>query len=130
MKIRRATPEDATVLAKIHIDSQRSAYRGLVPDDHLSKLDYDHRAERFHQSLATNSEETYVTDQLGQITGFLTLGKCRDTDMSQETTGEIWGIYLAPEYWRQGIGRLLCRYAEIRLLSPSTWLLRGDGISP
>lgn len=35
--------------------------------------------------------------------------------MDQDATGEIWGIYLAPLYWRKGIGTALCPYKE-RLL--------------
>jgi GNAT superfamily N-acetyltransferase len=27
-------------------------------------------------------------------------------------TGEIRRIYVLPDYWRRGIGRTLCRYAE------------------
>ena len=37
MKVRRAIIDDASRLAKIHVDSWRAAYRGLVPDTHLCK---------------------------------------------------------------------------------------------
>jgi ribosomal protein S18 acetylase RimI-like enzyme len=62
----------------------------------------------------------------------LTVGACRDTDVAHETTGEIWGIYLAPKHWRKGIGRTLCGYGE-RLLSrrgylvATLWVLAGNG---
>lgn len=39
----------------------------------------------------------------GMIVGFMCLGKCRDEDLDN-TYGEIWGIYLLPSFWRQGIG--------------------------
>ncbi|MBM3286119.1 MAG: GNAT family N-acetyltransferase [Candidatus Eisenbacteria bacterium] len=115
MNIRRATPDDAEPLAKLHIDSWRAAYRGLVPDGHLDSLDYRLRAQRFRDSLAQNAEESYLAEQNGEILGFVTLGACRDADVDQDTSGEIWGIYLAPGHWRKGIGTSLCRYAE-RLL--------------
>ncbi len=73
MNIRPATPDDAPALAKVHIDSWRSAYRGLVPDSHLAKLDYGRRAERFRESLSTHSEETYLVEDNGEVLGFLTL---------------------------------------------------------
>ena len=117
MKMRRATPDDALALAKIHIDSWRAAYRDLVPDAHLASLDYVRRAGRFRESLATNSEKTYLPDGDGPIPGFLTLGACRDADVDHESTGEIWGIYLAPEYWRKGIGRAFFTWAEANLAS-------------
>ena len=117
MKIRRATPDDSQALAIVHIDSWRAAYRGFVPDAHLASLDYARRAEPFRQSLAANSEETYVAERNGGILGFLSLGHCRDADVDHDSTGEIWGIYLVPEYWREGIGARLCRWAEAQLSS-------------
>lgn len=115
MKIHRATPDDALNLAKVHIDSWRSAYNGLVPDSHLNNLDYEKRTQQFRKSLTHNNEETYIFEQNGEILGFLTLGECRDEDLDQKITGEIWGIYLAPEQWRKGIGTLIYRHGE-RLL--------------
>jgi ribosomal protein S18 acetylase RimI-like enzyme len=131
MEIRRATPEDAVALAKVHIDSWRSAYLGLVPDSHLDSLDYERRAQRFRESLAQSAEESYIAEREGEVLGFLTLGVCRDTDVDQETTGEIWGIYLAPGHWRKGIGTLLCRYGE-RILKArgyriaTLWVFAGN----
>lgn len=117
MKIRQATPNDAEEIAKVHIDSWREAYRGLVPDAHLDSMDYVSRAERIRQSLAANSEETYVAECAGHITGFITLGACRDADFPQDETGEIWGIYIAPDYRRKGIGSHLCKLADAQLRS-------------
>ncbi len=112
MEIRRAIPDDAAALARVHIESWRSAYRGLVPDSHLANLDYERRALRFRDSLARNAEGTYLVEEDRAVAGFLTLGACRDSDLSHETTGEIWGIYLAPAHWRKGIGTSLCRFGE------------------
>ena len=112
MHIRRATPADAQALAQLHIDAWRAAYRGLVPDAFLATLDAARRAERFRTSLAEGSEETFAAEVDGQILGFLTVGACRDADVDPDETGEIWGIYLAPEHWRRGVGRALCRYGE------------------
>jgi ribosomal protein S18 acetylase RimI-like enzyme len=53
-----------------------------------------------------------VAERGGEVVGFLTLGGCRDADVDQETTGEIWGIYIAPGHWRKGTGSLLCRFGE------------------
>jgi ribosomal protein S18 acetylase RimI-like enzyme len=107
LSIRSATPDDADALARVHIDSWRAAYRGLMPDTYLDSLDYERRAGQFRKSLATQAEETYVVEEHGQTLGFLTVGVCRDEDVDTATTGEIWGIYLAPEHFRKGIGRQL-----------------------
>jgi ribosomal protein S18 acetylase RimI-like enzyme len=117
INFRRATPDDAPELAKVHVASLNKAYRGVVPDSHFRDFTIETRTERFRESLATRSEETYVAEQDGDVLGFLTLGEYRDPDVSRESTGEIWGIYLAPQYWRKGIGRLLSQKAETILAS-------------
>lgn len=39
----------------------------------------------------------------------ITIGKCRDKDKDQ-TYGEIWGIYLHPDYYHKGIGTVLINW--------------------
>jgi hypothetical protein len=96
MNIRRATSSDADALAKVHIDAWRMAYRGLVPDSYLDSLDFDLRAERWRESLATGKGETYVAEGDQGVLGFLTIEACRDPELAGEPVGEIWGIYLEP----------------------------------
>lgn len=134
--IRRATVEDAEALARLHIDAWRAAYRGLVPDSRLDSLDYERRTARFREQLAgrgpetgpsrlegevrpTNEvgSETYVAEREGEVLGFVTLGACRDSDVDPKKVGEIWGIYLGPQHWRQGAGTRLFRFAEELLAS-------------
>ena len=123
MDLRRAKPEDAPALAKVHINSWRAAYSGLVPDPHLQSLDYDRRAEQFRQGLTERSEETYIAELDGEAVGLLTLGPCRDEDIDSGTTGEIWGIYLLPEHWRKGLGTQLALQAEQMLSSRGCTLI-------
>jgi ribosomal protein S18 acetylase RimI-like enzyme len=101
----------------VRVDSWRSAYRGIVPDNRLERLDCARGAERFRDAIVTGPEELYVTEEGGAITGFLVLGPCRDSDIDARSTGEIWGMYLSSPYWRRGIGRSMCREAEGTLKS-------------
>ncbi|MDD5264274.1 MAG: GNAT family N-acetyltransferase [Candidatus Bipolaricaulis sp.] len=110
--IRRAVSEDAPALARVHVDAWRAAYRGLVPDERLSKLSYARGEENFLRSMREGPEETYAVEEAGAVVGFLTLGASRDADVDAKTVGEIWGVYLAPEHWRRGIGTRLCWHAE------------------
>jgi hypothetical protein len=89
MTIRRALPDDAPALARLHVDSWRAAYRGLVPDSRLDGLDYDRRTVRFREQLEAAPDQTYLIEQAGQLLGFLTLGGCRDPDVDPQITGEI-----------------------------------------
>src|SRR5512136_2512469 len=131
MNLRRATPDDATAIARLHVDSWRSAYRGVVPDEFLDSMDPDKRARRFRESLASGSEETYLAEEKGELLGILTLGACRDADVDHAITGEIWGIYLAPQHWRKGWGRAILQRAEQMLQSrgyqrATLWVLEGN----
>ena len=97
----------------------RTFHRGHSP---LAGLDYDRWTQRFREALSSQSEEIYLAEQKGEILGYLIVGRCRDTDIQQEVTGEILGIYLSPEHWRKGVGRLLCRQGEHILQSRGyTW---------
>lgn len=131
MKIRRSTIDDARGVAKVHVDAWRSAYRGLVPNEHLANLSYARSAERFIRSITEGAEETYVAEEVGEVVGFLALGACRDADVPQEATGEICCIYLAPAYWRKGFGSQLCRFAEKALRARGAsaivlWVFAGN----
>ena len=131
MNIRPTQAHDAPKLARVHVDSWRAAYRGLVPESYLQRFTYELREERFRQSLATNAEETYMVDLGAEIVGLLTLGAARDADVDADRTGEIWGIYILPEYWRKGIGRRLVEEAERMLKSRGyeiavLWVLEGN----
>ena len=126
MEIRRATADDAQCLAKVHVEAWRSAYKGIVPDSHLAKLDVSRQTERFRKWLSEPSGETYVAEQDSEIAGYITLGSCSDADVDKGDIGEIWGIYIDPKHWRKGIGRLLCRKGEevLRSLGYTVVVLR------
>jgi ribosomal protein S18 acetylase RimI-like enzyme len=56
---------------------------------------------------------------------------CRDTDLDNSKTGEIWGIYILPEYWRRGFGRHLCEQGQKLLASrkfetATLWVLEAN----
>lgn len=112
MNIRRATANDAPMLAKVHVDSWQVAYRGIVPDSFLERFTYQRREEAFRQALTANLEETYLVEDNDHAIGILTIGASRDADLDVNCTGEIWGIYIAPDYWRRGIGTTLVYEAE------------------
>ena len=117
MNLRRAQAADVPALARIHVDSWQVAYRGIVPDSFLERFTYQKREAAFRQALLDDWAETYLIEDEHEQTalGILTIGGCRDDDLDLNATGEIWGIYLVPAYWRRGIGTWTVHEAE-RLL--------------
>ena len=72
-----------------------------------------------------------VRDFWEGLVGFLTLGAARDQDLDASCTGEIWGIYISPEYWRRGMGKRLSEEAEKIFKSRGykhavLWVLEGN----
>ena len=99
-------------MAAVHVAAWRAAYRGLVPDSFLAALDRDRRTARFRAFLESEAGDTYIIESDNEPVGHLTIGPCRNADLDERAVGEIWGIYLAPEHWRRGIGTQVCRRAE------------------
>jgi ribosomal protein S18 acetylase RimI-like enzyme len=103
----------------------------LVPESSLQAFTYRWREECFRQALPTSAEETYLVQVDQEVVGLLTLGAARDPDLDANRTGEIWGIYVSPDYWRRGIGYRLAQEAERILESRGfddavLWVLKGN----
>ena len=107
MLIRRATIEDAAGIAKVHVDSWRTTYKGIVPNVFLENLSYDQKEQNWKQGIAMN--HVYIAeDEDKRIIGFSTGGKER-TGKYDLYTGELYAIYLVEECQGKGIGRLLVK---------------------
>jgi len=106
MVIRLATSADAWAIARVHVLSWQTGYRGLVSDSVLDNLSIKRRAEFwagvFARPLA--NQRTFVAVS-GAVRGFVTGGRCRDED--SPTSGELQAIYVLPEQWETGTGSAL-----------------------
>ncbi len=117
MHIRTANANDVTAIAKIHVESWRTTYKGIVPDDFLASLSYTQREPFWHQVLTTPDSQTVVyvaTDEHGQVVGFASGGPERSEDTIY--TGELYAIYLLAPSQGQGIGRQLTSTLVTRLI--------------
>lgn len=106
MYVRKAKEEDAQGIAKVSVDSWRTTYKGIIPDEFLTNLSYDKRTEAWKQNIA--KEDNYVVvaeNEMGQIIGFADAWK-RETNL-EENTGDLTSIYLLEEYQGMGIGKKL-----------------------
>ena len=127
MRIRRALPSDAPGIARVDVDSWRSTYVGLVPNDLLASYDYGERERARRIGIADESTITFVAEhKTDGIVGFLSGGPARMDDMPY--AGELYAIYLLEQHQRQGIGRKLVGELCAWLLSQGlasmyTWVL-------
>ncbi len=128
--IRYANASDSKILGYIHSQSWKVAYKNIIPDLILDNISAEKREKYFFKSLSENLEETALIFKDNNPVGFITLGKCRDAD-SDISWGEIWGIYLLPLYWNQGIGTELIKWGlnELKHKSfskTSLWVLEEN----
>jgi GNAT superfamily N-acetyltransferase len=117
MLIRAASPTDATAIARVHVDSWRTTYAGIVPADYLANLSYAQREQFWRDILSTSTPAgcVYVAAQdAGEIVGFASGGPERSGDALYR--GELYAIYLLASYQRQGLGRRLTMAVVQRLL--------------
>lgn len=132
MIIREAKIEDAAAIAKVHVDSWRTTYQGIIPDQFLAGLSYE-RSELMWQDILSNSQPINFTvvaesDQ-GNIIGFANGG--REREGSPIYTGEVFAIYLLEEFQRRGIGSqlmmvLVSRLIQGGLTSLLVWVLEEN----
>ena len=105
---REATASDSLEVAKAHVRSWRESFARIVPQAFLDKMSIDQRAEAFEKRFSDDSHKMYVAEVPGQgIVGFADFGEPRERIGNYE--GELYAIYLLPEFQRKGIGGRLFR---------------------
>ncbi len=104
MNIRLSTRADAAELASLHCDAWRYAYRGIIPGISLERMIAKHGPagwERMHRS----GLRALVLEFDKRVAGYATFGRCRMR--SVPPLGEIYELYLRPEFLGIGFGKRL-----------------------
>jgi len=107
--VRRGRADDAASIARVHVDSWRSTYAGMLPEDMLLKLSSaDHEARWWRHVLGRFRRRHYVyvaEHETDGVVGFISGGPARESGLDPEA--EIYALYLLDEYQEKGIGRAL-----------------------
>ncbi len=127
--IRKAVQGDAPAIARVHIDSWQTTYRGIVPDEHLAKLSYQDREDLWSRAVTDLAQFTYVAEAAGRIVGFANGGKNRGDE--SEYSGELYAVYLLQAHQQRGVGRQLTLAIAKELekagrCSMIVWVLRNN----
>lgn len=120
IEVRPATAQDVPDIAEVHRQSWLQAYTGLIPHRALLQM-VERRGEAWWRRAVGGPSTLLVLDVAGMVAGYTTVGLSRARSLPQE--GEIYELYLRPEYQGIGMGRIL--FGEARLLLKS---LGCDGI--
>lgn len=93
-------------MARVHVRSWQVAYQGLIAQDYLDGLRPEEKASRYtFDRTGSEAPATLIAVENEVICGFVTTGRSQDSDLPD--VGELWAIYVDPQYWGKGVGRLL-----------------------
>jgi GNAT superfamily N-acetyltransferase len=106
--------DDAGRVARVHHVSRKAAYEKILPESYVNEKPFSQRemewAEEVAKAVGGNS---YVwLAQVGIFdAGCASAGAARDEDLDAGVVGELYKIYVLPQYWSKGIGKLLFDHA-------------------
>jgi ribosomal protein S18 acetylase RimI-like enzyme len=114
--VREARKDDVAAIARVHVESWQTTYRGIIPDQVLDSRSPEQRAQRWASTLLNPSSTEFVyvaEDGSRRVVGFASGGPERTGN--PQFLGELYALYLLALNQRQGIGRRLTYAAVERL---------------
>jgi GNAT superfamily N-acetyltransferase len=102
---RPATPADAAAIARVHIQSWKSTYPGIVPQHYLDALVEEDRRQRWNQMLQAADHPILIAESGPTVFGFIAGGPIRTTIENYDS--ELYALYLLQTHHGQGAGRAL-----------------------
>jgi ribosomal protein S18 acetylase RimI-like enzyme len=112
IRIRMAEPSDAAQVAGVHDSAWMEAYRGIIPGQELNKM-VQRRGPRWWQNAIDRGSRILVLDFGDRLGGYASFGRNRAASLPYR--GEIFEIYLEPEFQGLGFGRRLFTAARQEL---------------
>ena len=104
IEIRRAKPSDAVAVAATHDEAWRAAYQGIIPGAELDKL-INRRGPDWWDSAIRKGSRITLLQFDDKIAGYANYGRNRARSLFYD--GEVYELYLRPEYQGLGFGRRL-----------------------
>ena len=104
IEIRRAKASDAAAVADTHDEAWRGAYQGVIPGLELEKL-VTRRGPAWWDSAIRKGSRIAILAFGDKVAGYANYGRNRARSLFYE--GEIYELYLRPEYQGLGFGRRL-----------------------
>ena len=110
LRLRAATAADAAAVARVHQESWRTTYSGILPRDVIEHLAGRRSESTWRERLAPRRPGEVVwlaQDPDGRLLGFANAGPARHRLEGLEA--EIYALYVLQDAQRRGVGRALVR---------------------
>ncbi len=118
IRIRRASRHDAAAIGRVHVETWQAAYAGLLPDAMLVAMSDVRQSAWWSQLLRDPAEArgVFVADDKDMgVVGFGSCGPVRDPpeglpeglDGRELKVGEVYTLYVEPDFQNLGLGRKL-----------------------
>lgn len=120
LNIRRADVKDAPAIARVTVDTWKTAYRGVIADEYLARLKYQDREPGWRQ-FPFQDAWVYVAENEERIIGFAAGGPHREAGSVYQ--GEMYAMYIDEAHQHQGIGTLLLRAVVRKMLAAGLYSL-------
>jgi ribosomal protein S18 acetylase RimI-like enzyme len=130
LSIREATLNDVGAIARVDVETWRITYAGVLPDHLLVGLDTRQRTALWSRFVSHRPGDTLTAhDDTGTVIGFGSCGARKERDTPFQ--GEIFTLYVTPDWQDQGIGRSLLialfrRLRGCRVSSVVVWVLADN----
>jgi ribosomal protein S18 acetylase RimI-like enzyme len=127
--IRAARPADAKHIARLDVETWQATYAGILATPFLVGLSEQRRELGWRTVIEREPRDVRVAaDSDGEILGF---GSCGRSRAGAAFAGEVFTLYVAPDWQNQGIGRRLLVALFARLVaqgcgSAIIWVLRDN----
>ena len=103
VNLRMASLEDADAIGRIHVETWRNTYAGMLPGDLLVGMSLDRQRRMWRRMLRSGETVMVADDPRYGIIGFGSYGPNRSE--RGEFSGEVYTLYLLPDFHGLGIGR-------------------------
>jgi ribosomal protein S18 acetylase RimI-like enzyme len=109
ISIRTARDGDEISIAEVHDAAWRDAYQGVIPGRELERM-IARRGPLWWRNAIARGSRLLVLDFGDKIAGYVSYGRNRVPALTY--SGEIFELYLAPEYQGGGFGRRMFEAAQ------------------
>lgn len=136
MDIRNFKMDDINALAAVHSASKQSAEKGIIFDEDLATFTQDYYREKWTEWSEMEQTTIRTAWDEDRFIGFCAFGRVKtrpafDKGVVPRYGGEIYALYVHPEYFRQGVGKMLfldaCKgLVEQKLSTMLLWAMKKN----